>query len=65
MTIILKYDFAGWRRRMGWSREEAAKALGRSRSFYWRIEKTGQAEAVVAWAACGLEACAKNYAAEG
>jgi hypothetical protein len=35
------FDFAGWRARLNWSKEQAQLALGVSRTYYWQLEKAG------------------------
>lgn len=49
------FDFAGWRERMRWSRDQAQEALGVSRTYYWKIEKAGSGSRMAAWAAYGIE----------
>lgn len=49
------FNYAGWRERLGWSREQAQAALGISRTYYWQLEKNGAGSRMAAWAAYGLE----------
>lgn len=56
MADKIPFDYAAWRVRLGWSKEQAEQALGVSRTYYWKAEKEGAASRMCAWAAYGLEA---------
>lgn len=49
------FDFAAWRVRLKWTKDQAQAALGVSRTYYWQLEKTGTGPRMAAWAAYGLE----------
>lgn len=51
---LVAYDFAAWRATLGWTKTEAANALGVSQATYWRLEKSGLGSKVYAWACYGI-----------
>lgn len=54
------YDFAGWRARMQYDKQQAATALGISPAWWWKLEKFGKGALVYSWACYGIEAYARS-----
>jgi hypothetical protein len=55
MKEQVPFVYAAWRARMGWSKPQAAEALGVSRTQYWKLEKAGMGSRLEGWAAYGIE----------
>lgn len=53
------YDFAAWQLRLNLSNDQAAEAIGVSKSFYMTSKRNGKARKVYIWAAYGIECAAQ------
>lgn len=50
-----KYDFAGWRKRMGLNKTQVEKVLAVAQATWKRLEASGRGDLIYIWACIGVE----------